>query len=779
RFLGLQDTLLPQTGRQLFENCYIAGGVDFIFGGSTAVFDRCHIHSLRDGFVTAASTPKDQQFGYVFLNCKLTAENDSVKVALGRPWRADASVTYINTEMPANIRPAGWNNWNNPAREKTARYAEFNSTGPGANPAARVPWSKQLSESEAKQYTIENVLGGIDGWDPKTGAVRQAVKVVAAQKPPAVLTTPEGDRKYLFLSGGDDGLKLTDGTHARTVMPEIKPVRDPSLLIGADNLVHLVWTGSADAKAISYASSKDLIHWSPPKQIDVMSDRKDVLSVSAPELFYDDRKGGYFILWSATLAGNFFQSYQDPVNDNPRLWYTTTRDFETFAPSQLSFDPGYGVTDGFILKVGEKYALLHRDNRRIMQQQDIRVAMSDSPTGPWGPSSDRFLIGRAPCALRDEKSGEWLIATDGGEAVATRDFFTFTPVTLGRTFCGILLTPAALANGLFDGGDAPRSDLSKPASEMADAAMKFYEALAPELQSKSTFDFQNAERQNWAFVPRARQGIPFKQMSPQQRELAKALLKTGLSQRGYEKADSIMNDVESALRDLEGGNARRDSELYFFTLFGNPKSDQVWGWRFEGHHLSLNFTIVNGKGIASSPAFMGAHPANVTEGPHKGMRVLGTEEDLGRKLIKSLNDDQRKSAIFLETAPRDIVTGNSRKLDPMKPAGIPASQLSEDQKKQLLELIGEYAHRLRPELAEQDLQKINTAGIEKVFFAWAGGLEPGQGHYYRIQGPTFMIEYDNTQDDANHIHSVWRDPENDFGEDLLKKHYEQHAHDHQ
>jgi hypothetical protein len=267
-------------------------------------------------------------------------------------------------------------------------------------------------------------------------------------------------------------------------------------------------------------------------------------------------------------------------------------------------------------------------------------------------------------------------------------------------------------------------------------------------------------------------------MTPAQREAARALLETGLSQRGYVKADQIMNQVESVLRDLEGGSARRDPELYYFTLFGTPGTDQPWGWRVEGHHLALNFTIVGGHAIAGAPAFMGAHPATVADGPHKGLRVLGVEEDLGRALLKSMDEQQRKLAIIAEQAPRDILSGNARRFDSIKPAGIPASQLTDDQKERLLALIREYAHRLRPELAEQDLHKIEHAGLDHVHFAWAGATESGQGHYYRIQGPTFMIEYDNTQNRANHVHSVWRDPENDFGEDLLKKHYEQHSHDH-
>jgi pectinesterase len=169
RFLGWQDTILLNRGRQYFEDCYITGHVDFIFGGATAFFERCHIHCLRDGYITAASTPDNQPFGFVFSHCKITGEAPTVKTYLGRPWRAFSNVIFLDTEMSRVVRPEGWHNWNFPEREKTVRYAEFDSTGEGANPKARVAWSKQLTKSEAKAITLEKVLGGTDGWNPKTG----------------------------------------------------------------------------------------------------------------------------------------------------------------------------------------------------------------------------------------------------------------------------------------------------------------------------------------------------------------------------------------------------------------------------------------------------------------------------------------------------------------------------------------------------------------------------------------------------------------------------------
>jgi len=167
RFLGWQDTILLNRGRQYFEDCYIEGHVDFIFGAATAFFEHCHIHCLRDGYITAASTPDNQPFGFVFSHCKITGASPGVRTYLGRPWRAYSNVIYLNTEMSEVVRPEGWHNWNFPEREKTARYAEFNNTGPGANPRARVAWSRQLTKSEAKAITVEKVLRGTDGWNPK------------------------------------------------------------------------------------------------------------------------------------------------------------------------------------------------------------------------------------------------------------------------------------------------------------------------------------------------------------------------------------------------------------------------------------------------------------------------------------------------------------------------------------------------------------------------------------------------------------------------------------
>jgi pectinesterase len=166
RFLGWQDTILLNRGRQYFENCYIAGHVDFIFGAAAAFFEKCHIQCLGDGYITAASTPVDQPFGFVFSNCKITGDPPEARTYLGRPWRIYASTIFLNTEMSRGVRPEGWNDWKKPETHQTARYAEFNSTGPGGSPKPRADWAKQLTKAEAAAITPAKVLGGADGWNP-------------------------------------------------------------------------------------------------------------------------------------------------------------------------------------------------------------------------------------------------------------------------------------------------------------------------------------------------------------------------------------------------------------------------------------------------------------------------------------------------------------------------------------------------------------------------------------------------------------------------------------
>lgn len=312
------------------------------------------------------------------------------------------------------------------------------------------------------------------------------------------------------------------------------------------------------------------------------------------------------------------------------------------------------------------------------------------------------------------------------------------------------------------------------ANEMAAAANNLIASFTPEQKTAGVFALDNDHRLDWHFVPKERKGIPLKSMTPQQRHLTTALLATSLSAKGLIKASSIMS-LEEVLKRIEASNPRltRDPELYFVSIFGDPGPGKTWGWRFEGHHLSLSFTVADGLHISSTPSMMGSNPDIVPDGPHKGFQILSDEENVARELAKSLSKEQRSKAVINEKAPSDLLSGNRRKISPLEPTGISWSDLNSDQQQQLWTLVKTYVERARGEIADVDLKKITAAGQDKIHFAWAGGLERGQGHYYRIQGPTFLLEYDNTQNNANHIHSVYRDFNEDFGEDLLQKHYDQ------
>jgi hypothetical protein len=308
--------------------------------------------------------------------------------------------------------------------------------------------------------------------------------------------------------------------------------------------------------------------------------------------------------------------------------------------------------------------------------------------------------------------------------------------------------------------------------DMVEAANAFLTALNEGQRTKAQFELKDDERLNWHFIPKARKGLSIKEMEPHQRTLAHALLSSGMSHRGYFKASTIMS-LEQILKEMEKGSGpTRDPEGYFVSIFGKPESHGNWAWRFEGHHLSLNFAI-SGHEVAVTPSFMGTNPGEVREGLRKGLRVLGHEEDLARDLVKSLSEEQKKVAVYDTKAPSDIITAADRKARMLEPRGISMAKLNEKQKQKLNAVIEEYLYRARPEVAELEVKEIAAAGEDQIWFAWAGSTEPKEGHYYRVQGPTFLLEYDNTQNNANHVHAVWRDLKNDFGEDILQKHYKE------
>jgi hypothetical protein len=315
-----------------------------------------------------------------------------------------------------------------------------------------------------------------------------------------------------------------------------------------------------------------------------------------------------------------------------------------------------------------------------------------------------------------------------------------------------------------------------PGEDMAMAAQRFVGALTPAQREKAQFAFQDEERKNWHYVPRERQGIAWKELSPDQQPLAYALLGSALSAQGLLKASTIMS-LEEVLRELEAGRGpRRDPGLFYLSIFGTPGGRDPWGWRLDGHHLSLNVTLVDGEPVAITPSFFGANPAEVREGPRSGLRVLALEEDLARRLVTSLDEEQRRVALLSGEAPSDIILNPRRKAARLEPEGLSMKRMTEDQQATLRALVEGYVKNYRPELAASDLRKIEAAGPERMHFAWAGGMERGQPHYYRVQGVTFILEYDNVQNGANHVHSVWRDVESDFGDDPLRRHYKEHPH---
>jgi hypothetical protein len=215
----------------------------------------------------------------------------------------------------------------------------------------------------------------------------------------------------------------------------------------------------------------------------------------------------------------------------------------------------------------------------------------------------------------------------------------------------------------------------------------------------------------------------------------------------------------------------RDPELYYFSVFGTPSRTAPWGFRAEGHHLSLNFTLVRDTLVATAPAFFGANPAEVRSGARRGLRALAHEEDIAREFVMSLDERQRARALISTRAPRDIVTGNAASVEPLSPIGIRVTELRPEQAAILVRLLDEYLGRMAEPLAARRRASLERTDFRAVAFAWAGSTRRGEPHYYRIQGPSFLVEYDNTQNDANHIHTVWRDFGGDFGRDLLREHY--------
>lgn len=352
---------------------------------------------------------------------------------------------------------------------------------------------------------------------------------------------------------------------------------------------------------------------------------------------------------------------------------------------------------------------------------------------------------------------------------------------LFRPWC-CMTTAAVLLSLAFQPPAATAHDIP---SEMAEAAGRFFKSLDEEQQKRASIDFDSNRRTFWHYVPGSmlqekggRRGLPIKEMSAEQRALAHALLNTALSHKGYFQAMTVIT-LEAILRDLENGSPRRDPEMYHVAIHGKPSTKATWGWSFEGHHLSVNITLVDGQRFSVTPSFFGSNPAVVQTGRFQGLETLEAEQQLARQLARSLSPEQRELAVISKEAPRDIITAADRNLSKSQfqpPQGIPFERLDAKQQETLLTLVRQFAEKYRKPILDQIAERTPIVEGRGMHFAWAGGFESGEGHYYRIQTPHFLFEYDNTQNNANHVHTVWRQFDGDFGADLLRHHYETSPH---
>ena len=310
--------------------------------------------------------------------------------------------------------------------------------------------------------------------------------------------------------------------------------------------------------------------------------------------------------------------------------------------------------------------------------------------------------------------------------------------------------------------------------QMAEAASNWLASLDAQQKAKATYPFLDGERIFWYFAPLNRHGLPLRDMDMVQRGLAMEIVDAMLDETAAQKVRDIIK-LEPILGTIEKGRGvitwERDPDLYFWTIFGEPGREDPWGVRIEGHHACLNFSIWKDEVLSMTPFFFGSNPAEVPNGPKQGQRVLHRREDLGLELVNSLDSGQKSKAVIYDDAPWDLLTYTSPKASLPREEGIPASKLNSTQQQVLLALISDYVKQVRPDVAEKKLESVLDAGIDAIHFAWAGGLERGKAFYYRLHGNDFIAEFDNRQNNANHIHSVWRDFANDFAEDVLRKHH--------
>ena len=322
---------------------------------------------------------------------------------------------------------------------------------------------------------------------------------------------------------------------------------------------------------------------------------------------------------------------------------------------------------------------------------------------------------------------------------------------------------------------ATQSPHREAAAGMTGAASQFLESLSADQTDKATFQYMDGERIFWYYPPLNRHGLALRDMEPHQRELAYAMMATGLTDRSYEQAVQII-DHEEVLGPLEKEAGKktfvRDPLLYYYTVFGEPGGKDPWGWRVEGHHVSLHFSIWGDEVISTTPFFFGANPAEVRKGPKKGLRILDTREDLAIELMEELDEGQRKKAVIFDEAPADILTYNASRASLPREQGLAASRMNGTQREILMALVTEYVSQVRTDVSQSKLETLMDEGLDGLHLAWGGPVATArvEPHYYRIHGGNFVVEFDNRQDAANHIHSVWRDVENDFARDVMAEH---------
>ena len=315
---------------------------------------------------------------------------------------------------------------------------------------------------------------------------------------------------------------------------------------------------------------------------------------------------------------------------------------------------------------------------------------------------------------------------------------------------------------------------SHATAAMAEAAASWLDSLSSEQKDKATYEYMDGERVFWYYPPLNRHGLALRDMDDTQRKLAYAVMESGLTERAYKQAAQII-DLETTLGKVEKDagiiSFRRDPELYYFTVFGDPRdSENPWAWRVEGHHVSLHYSIWGDKVISTTPFFFGSNPAEVLNGPDKGKRILGDREDIALELVNGLSSEQQRRAVIYPEAPYDILTYNSSRAVFPQEEGLPGSQMNGSQREMMMSIISEYVSTIRDDVAQDKMSAVRERGLDDFYFAWGGGMEHFTKHYYRIHGGNFVVEYDNRQNDANHIHSVLRDEENDFANDVLREH---------